>query len=618
MRNYNFTSEQRLSRDRINEVIDAIEAKGIDLTDTYDKWLRIGMAIAHDFGEDGRVLFHRVSRTYSKYDYVETEKKYDNFLKSQPKGSTATCATLFYYAKQAGIELKNYTLPVNFDAVAAERPIEEDSPVDEDDDQMEEMPEWIFDKLPPIIKEAVNSGRTQQEKEMLLLGSITAFSAVLPMFYGVYGNKKLSPNLYFYAVGEASSGKGTLEFCRSLVDNIHQDELAVFRRQYANYKEQLNYFMSNKKKEGTTEPEEPKLRMLIMPANTTATSLYQHIAANNKGLIMIDTEGDTMLSAFKSDKGNYSEGLRKAFHNEEISYTRRTDNEYVSSRRPRLSVILSGTPVQAFNLFPSVENGLFSRFMFYHLPLGKEWRDEITPLGENPMEDCFAHAGQEFYKLYAKLISDKVLYRFFITDEQRDKFNAMFSELKPQFINIYDNDISSSIHRAGVMFFRMAMIMTALRSGENGAMQIQEQKEVMHEKFVDLNGGGIPATSGESTYEEMVRYVPCEDADFEIVCEIMKVVLQHIARVYQQIPKQQQTHKQLYLDRYRIWYNKLGDTFTKDELMSMSKLCNISKATQNRQIAKLLKDGFIIRNDDKSYKKKAKTYPYVIKEELGK
>ena len=47
-----------------------------------------------------------------------------------------------------------------------------------------------------------------------------------------------------------------------------------------------------------------------------------------------------------SDYGNYSDGFRKAFHHETISYVRRKDREYVNLKHPKLSALLTGTPKQ--------------------------------------------------------------------------------------------------------------------------------------------------------------------------------------------------------------------------------------------------------------------------------
>ena len=59
---------------------------------------------------------------------------------------------------------------------------------------------------------------------------------------------------------------------------------------------------------------------------------------NEKGLIF-ETEGDTLAQTFKSEHGNYSDGFRKAFHHETISYNRRKDREFVELASPQLSAL---------------------------------------------------------------------------------------------------------------------------------------------------------------------------------------------------------------------------------------------------------------------------------------
>ncbi len=84
-----------------------------------------------------------------------------------------------------------------------------------------------------------------------------------------------------------------------------------------------------KDKTDMERPQEPPLRMLIIPANNSATGLFQ-ILNDNKGIgLIFETEGDTLAQTFKSEHGNYSDGFRKAFHHEIISYNRRKDREFV-------------------------------------------------------------------------------------------------------------------------------------------------------------------------------------------------------------------------------------------------------------------------------------------------
>lgn len=86
----------------ISEMVD----RGVNCTEDYRDWIKIGFAIASDLGESGRDHFHNLSAISSKYDRPITDKKYDNILKSLGRGSKkASIATVYWFAKNAGIEL---------------------------------------------------------------------------------------------------------------------------------------------------------------------------------------------------------------------------------------------------------------------------------------------------------------------------------------------------------------------------------------------------------------------------------------------------------------------------------------------------------------------------------
>ena len=69
----------------------------------YRDWLRLGFAIADGLGEDGRQLFHELSRLCPKYDEAECDKQYTHCLNG--RGSGVTVKTFFQMAKEAGVEL---------------------------------------------------------------------------------------------------------------------------------------------------------------------------------------------------------------------------------------------------------------------------------------------------------------------------------------------------------------------------------------------------------------------------------------------------------------------------------------------------------------------------------
>ncbi|WP_233603982.1 PriCT-2 domain-containing protein [Pedobacter sp. KBW01] len=83
-------------------VVEQAESRNIDLTGDYTDWQLIAFSLA-TFGEDGRDLFHRVSKQYSDYDYDKAQEKFNDALQ---KGNFKTPAKFFSIAKDYGLEVK--------------------------------------------------------------------------------------------------------------------------------------------------------------------------------------------------------------------------------------------------------------------------------------------------------------------------------------------------------------------------------------------------------------------------------------------------------------------------------------------------------------------------------
>lgn len=78
-----------------------IAEKGIDITSTYDSWMKVGFALA-SLGESGRQFFHLCSSQNEKYDKRETDRKFDNLQKGN---GSITIATFFKICKDYGVSL---------------------------------------------------------------------------------------------------------------------------------------------------------------------------------------------------------------------------------------------------------------------------------------------------------------------------------------------------------------------------------------------------------------------------------------------------------------------------------------------------------------------------------
>jgi len=99
----------------IDHIAEEILKNKIDITDTYDNWIKVGFSIVNTLGENGRNYFHKISSNHSDYKYEETNKLYSNLLDSNNGG--VTIGTLKYLAKEYGVEIVKQGYSVNQDNV---------------------------------------------------------------------------------------------------------------------------------------------------------------------------------------------------------------------------------------------------------------------------------------------------------------------------------------------------------------------------------------------------------------------------------------------------------------------------------------------------------------------
>ncbi|MBU3821460.1 DUF3987 domain-containing protein [Flavobacteriaceae bacterium XHP0103] len=548
--------------DDIETYISAIEQSGIDITGNYATWRDLGFALAEEYGETGRGYFHRISKNYVGYDSKECDEQFNKCLNA--KGHGITIATFYHYAHQAGIKpLKqqhNNEVATNVATV-----------VDAPEQAMPTIPDKVFNTLPQFLQQVVNPASSQEEKDILLLGALTAFSACFPKLFGIYDQRKVFANLYLFVTAPASAGKGRLNQIKNLVDPVHKlkrEQAKVLKQQFNT--EMATYNMNKGKDENLEKPGKPPERMLFIPANNSVTGVYQLISDNEgKGLIF-ETEGDTLAQAFKSDYGNYSDGFRKAFHHETISYYRRTDREYVDIEKPCLSTVLSGTPKQVATLIPNAENGLFSRFMFYYMNIKPTWKNVFASNNNIGLDDYYSQLGNEFLGLYKTLKNNPEI-EVRLTILQQQQFNTFFESLQTKYINLQPEEYIATIRRLGLIAFRLMMLFTAFRIMEDG--DVNQVKE-------------------------------CEDVDFKNVLTIISILVKHSSKVFNDLPIEQKSVKRL--NRKERFLESLPKQFSRQEYLDLATKQNIPHKTAEGYITKFIDAGLIHREAHNSYSNPAK------------
>lgn len=361
---------------------------------------------------------------------------------------------------------------------------------------------------------------TTLTKVLLLLGTIVSLSACFQKLYGIYDGKKVFSNLYIFITAQASAGKGRLVHCKQLVKPIHKhlrEQAKLMKQQHE--LEMMEYNEKKGKDASAEKPNKPPEKMLFIPANNSTTGVFQLLFDNEGRGLMFETEGDTLAQAFKTDYGNYSDGFRKAFHHETISYYRRTDREYVDIESPCLSGMFTGTPKQVSALIPNAENVLFSRFIFYFMNIQPVWKNVFANSSDNGLDYYFDQLGNDFFGLYQTLLANLEI-QFCLTAEQQEQFNAFFEQIQNTYLSLQGLDYMATIRRLGLIAFRIAMILSALRIMEHG---------------------------------DLPERIICEERDFQTTLEMVRVL---VKRYFLNYPKIHQCQS-VKTKRKGIWMHYL-------------------------------------------------------------
>jgi len=389
--------------------------------------------------------------------------------------------------------------------------------------------------------------KTNEERDVMLLGTLTTISSGMPKVYGIYDEMRVFVNLFLFITSKASAGKGRLVNCKRLVNPIHWAFRKETQAMKAQYEIEMREYNLNKNKDFNLEkPKKPAERMLFIPANNSTTGVFQLLSDNEGKGIIFETEGDTLAQAFKTDYGNYSDGFRKAFHHENISYYRRTDHEFVEIENPCLSALLTGTPRQVATLIPNAENGLFSRFIFYYMNIKPVWKNVFANRKEIDLDVYFDNLGQEFYPLY-KALKENPAIEVCLTEEQQDEFHNLFTQIQDKYLMLQGEDYMATIRRLGLIAFRFAMIFTTLRILETGDFS---------EKHI------------------------CSDVDFQAALSMVRILVKHSSHVYSELPVDIAPTKTD--NKKEKFFEKLPLTFTYKDFIELAKTLSITARSAER------------------------------------
>lgn len=571
------------------EVVNRIVQANIDLTDDYNDWFRIGSALANGFGEAGRDLFHEVSRMSSKYDAAECDKKYDNFLRTG--NGSITKATFFQMAKDAGVDIRTSRPEQEFVAKVATshtyaETVQKDNSLIINKDIKERIAtdacdiattatnrfSTFSDKIDPedwcgFLQPVQGCMNDAQSKDKMTLSVINTISGAIPNYYAIYDERVIYPPLYFLFCGKAASRKGeiglalkVLKALKREIQKAYHAEMEAYEQAHASWEAKSS---KAERAERGPEPKEPKYRSPIMAANSSYAVFISDLKANNGWGVMFDTEADNVSQMLKTDYGDYSTLLRQAPHHEPICYNRVRDNIHIEIEEPRLAVCLTCTPDQLPALFPTILNGLGSRFLFYNLNREVKWRSPFQRK-EKTNEQLFEELGERYLELHHMMeeLGDKRI-QFLLPESLQERFDQYFEEmLQDQFYMLGDG-IVSFIFRMGLYFIRITMVLALLR------------------RFSDL-------APGKPLFEAHEQAITCNETDFRIAMTIMDTLVNHTAYIYSGLGGEKEEdifdHPVNLSSEELKLYKALPDDYTTGEAKKKAEEIGIKPATAKRYI----------------------------------
>lgn len=433
----------------------------------------------------------------------------------------------------------------------------------------------LYAQMPEILQEGVNAFTDIREKDVYFTGALAILSGCLPNVQGIYSRETVYPNVFTFIIAPPASGKRGLKFARSLGDKTqkhylenNEEQNKIYQRRLRTYNQHLRSGDSDPDEE---PPEKPPFNLLFIPANSSYAKILYHLHQNDGAGIICETEADTMGNILKQEWGSYSDMLRKAFHHEPISSSRKAGNEYLEIPEPKLSVALTGTPGQIAGLISSAEDGLFSRFFFYVFKSDQVWNDVSPNANGVNLTDHFGSLSDKVYDMINFMKESKM--RFFLTQEQWKLLNDSFSYMLTDVTLFTSENAGSIVKRLGLLLYRIAMIFTALRKWENKDTEVE---------------------------------LYCSDTDFFLSIHLTELYLQHCLIMYNNLPKEDENVIFSESPNKRAFLNELPEKFTRADAIRIANNFNMSDRTVDGFLKKLL-DTHLTKPSNGHYQKMQST-----------
>ncbi len=410
-------------------------------------------------------------------------------------------------------------------------------------------------KLPESVQQMISLASTPEERDIILMATLSAASACVPNIYFRYGptGKKYYANLQCFILAASASGKG--------IANQALEMVRVVDEQYP----------------------------MLIAGDSTLPAFYKALEERGGCGYMHESEGSVITDIWKTSAANYNTTLRKAAEHEAISRNRCNGSSEI--KKPKVSMLLTGTFGQYKALVPSVENGYFSRLLTVVIqgthPFDKRY---VQSKGEQSAVPKIV--GNRLLRAYEKLMNAGER-EWSLTEEQKAQLGEHLEKEYATLIGLLGENFHSAVIRMAVQIERIAMILTVMR-GEAYPQQCS------------TDGHRQSDRAELFTHEGKGDWV-CADEDYQTAEIIGNRLLLHMAAAYRMIDGDAQdvVPEIKPIDQRKMLFAQLKAEYSHCDLAEEAKRQGVSKRTVERWNLSWIENGLVEKLSHGQYRKVA-------------
>ena len=418
--------------------------------------------------------------------------------------------------------------------------------------------------LPQFLQDLLSVAHTTEQKDMLLMSSLTTLSTVMNSVYFRYGTtgKRYYPELMTFIMAGAASGKGIAELSKRLVEKVHEDT------------------------------------PLIIAGDSTYPAFYQQLLDQDGCGLLFETEGSVITDIWKGGAMSYNTALRKAAEHETLSKNRINSGQ-TEIACPKVGMMLTGTFSQFKALVPSVENGFFSRLMTVVVREHQDFDGSVfQPTNEGAeVEATINRLAMQVKTLALRLNPQSTIHNpqeieFRLTPDQASLLGQVMEKEYKEYVRALGDGFHATVVRNGINVMRIAAVLSALRLIGREADR-QRGSDISETTVNDIAEN--PESPDRCAIPEKAGEIVCTEEDFQTAMVIGTKMLLHAADAYNQITEENKEAVPSIKGSYQkeTFFVSLPESFSTGESIALAGKMGVAQRTAERYISQMVSTGLL-------------------------